>query len=81
MRYWIYVEPASAASSEPIYTIMSDAAVLAEYWEYWQNKMRAVGKHNLNGELNRDKCIQDWVTTRWAQEVTRKNLLRIIDER
>lgn len=74
MRYWIYAEPAGS-SSEPIYTLMSDAAVLADYWDYWSNKMMASG---MAQDLSHENCILDWATIHWAWEATPENLLGLI---
>lgn len=77
MKYWIYCEPASNTCMEPVYTILSDAAILAQYWDYWQEKMTNIGKIK---EISYDNCIKDWVSVHWAVEAIPSNLLRIIDE-
>lgn len=74
MRYWLYVEPAGK-TSEPIFTIMGDSAVLAEYWDYWCAQMTRVGKSDL---INQEDCILDWATVHWAVEATPEALLQII---
>lgn len=75
MRYWIYCEPASEVSSVPVYTILSDQAILDSYWEYWCGRMESVGKQ---AELDRETCIQDWVTIHWAQPADSETLLEIL---
>lgn len=77
MRYWIYVEPASTGCADPVWTIMADRAVLAQYWPYWSQKMIVAGKGD---QLDQEKCIQDWATIHWAVEATKENLQRIVDE-
>lgn len=67
MRYWIYVEPCSLLSSEPVYHILSDDAVIVTYWDYWREKMTGAGLEHL---LDTERCIQDWAVVNWAQEVT-----------
>lgn len=74
MRYWLYVEPAGT-SSEPIHTIMSDAAVLAEYWDYWCGRMTSAGKAV---HINTEDCILDWAVVHWAVEATPEALLQIM---
>lgn len=74
MRYWLYVEPAGA-SSEPVFVIMSDKAVLAQYWDYWCMRMRTVGREE---EINEEDCILDWAVLHWATEATNEALTNII---
>lgn len=76
MRYWIYVEPVKD-SSEPVYVIMEDKAVLAEYWDYWCDRMRSVGKESL---INKEDCILDWATLHWAQVATLDVLKEIVSD-
>lgn len=77
MRYWIYCEPAGEKTTEPCWTILSDKAVLDTYWDYWCERMR---QKNLEHLIDRDRCIEDWVTIHWAVEATPQSLLRIIGE-
>lgn len=71
MRYWIYVEPVSADSSEPVYTIMGDNAVLDSYYNYWIMKMLDANKQVPNSIAETlEQCILDWATVHWAVEVT-----------
>ena len=77
---WLYAEPAGK-SSEPIWMIYSDDAILAEYWETWMQQGRAYNReHGLeehNG-ISPLRCIDDWVTIHWAVPATAENLLNII---
>jgi hypothetical protein len=80
MRYWIFVEPVGD-SSEPVWKIYSDDAILAEYWETW--KRQGVAYNNANGfeeylGVSPLRCIEDWVVVHWAVAATRENLLNII---
>lgn len=77
MKYWIYAEPVTAFSSEPTWTIMSDKAIIASYYDYWSGKMKGAGKEHL---INQENCIMDWVTVHWAVEATPESLLRIIKD-
>lgn len=75
MRYWITVEPVSADSAEPVYTILSDKAILAQYYDYWCSRMEAVHKGHL---INEEECISDWAIVHWAEEATLDTLKKII---
>lgn len=77
MKYWIYVEPASETSMLPVWTILSEKAILAQYWDYWYDRMRLAGN---GAEISEQRCIEDWVTIHWAVEATPESLLRIINE-
>lgn len=78
MRYWMYVEPAGS-SIHPVYTIMSDKAVLATYFPYWSSKM--MQKHGgWVPEITEENCIIDWAIVNWAEEVTHQALQRILED-
>lgn len=80
MRYWLFAEPAGA-SSEPVWSIYSDDAILAEYWDYWLGRMT---EYNLKQGLpegtncSPTRCINDWVSTNWAVVATPENLVQIL---
>jgi len=80
MRHWLFAEPAGD-SSEPIWMIYSDDAILAEYWQTWMTQGM---KHNRENGLdegtgvNPIRCIDDWVVIHWAVPATPENLLNII---
>lgn len=63
MRYWTIVEPND--NDIPVYTTMSENEILEEYFDYWSNKMKSVGKHNL---ISPENCIYDWCVIHWAWE-------------
>lgn len=75
MRYWIYCEPVNAKSTEAIWQVWSDAAILAEYWEYWCGRMRNVGRES---QISENNCITDWAATHWAVPADAESLQRII---
>lgn len=80
MRYWLFAEPVGS-SSEPVWMIYSDDAILAEYWNHWSSKIiQANQAHGLPEGTNLSplKCIDDWVTTRWAVPATPESLINII---
>lgn len=80
MKHWIYIEPVRGGS-EIVYTIMSDDAIIAEYWRHWEGRMKANNKSEGLPEfanVTRENCIYDWTVVHWAVEATPETLLRII---
>ena len=80
MRYWLYVEPAGT-SSEPIWMLYSEEAIIAEYWEHWERQGHAYNKAkglDLFEGITAARCIDDWVTIHWAVPATPENLPNII---
>lgn len=75
MRYWIYCEPAGENTSEPVYYIYSDRAILDTYWDYWSSTMRAVGRES---QISENNCITDWVAVHWGWPADKESLLQII---
>ena len=79
-KHYIFCEPAGR-SSDPIWLIYSEDAIISEYWESWKKKgiqyNRAHNKPDNEG-LDPNRCIEDWVVVHWAVEATPENLLRII---
>jgi hypothetical protein len=75
MRYWIYCEPVSETSSEPVYHIYSDRAILDTYWDYWSTAMRAVGREL---QISENHCITDWAAVHWAWPADSESLQKII---
>jgi hypothetical protein len=75
MRYWIYCEPASETSSEAVYQIYSDRAILDTYWDYWSSTMRALGREL---QISENHCITDWATVHWAWPADHESLQKII---
>lgn len=72
MRYWIYCEP---WASETVYSIVSDKAILASYWEYWCAQMDKVDRAAM---ISEEHCIEDWVVVNWATEVTSEILQQFL---
>ena len=82
MKYWLYAEPAGK-SNEPVWTIMSEDAIIACYWDYWESRMVAYNKSQglpVLENVTRNNCIYDWVVVNWAQEATEEVLLRILHD-
>ena len=68
MKYYIYVEPLSAGSSEPVYVIMSETGVLAEQGAKFYAKFYT--ELDLEETAERQRIIDDWCTVHWASELT-----------
>jgi uncharacterized iron-regulated protein len=70
MKYYIYVEP-TGSSSEPTYTIMSEKAILVDYWKYWTKRMLAANKELDYSDIEgiQRHCVEDFCTVHWATEL------------
>jgi hypothetical protein len=75
MRYWIYCEPVNETSSEAVYQIYSDRAILDTYWDYWSSTMRALGRES---QISENNCITDWAAVYWAWPADHESLQKII---
>lgn len=64
MKYWTIVEPGDDGST-PVYSTLSEEDILKEYFDYWSNRMKSIGKNN---EITPDNCIYDWCVVHWAWE-------------
>lgn len=62
MKYYSYVEPIDD-EMHPATIVMSEKEILAEYYDYWCERMRSVGKED---EISEQKCIEDWCVIHWA---------------
>lgn len=65
MRYYSYTEPDYLHEFEATKYIYSEEEILGEYWDFWTDKMREVGRSEL---INKQNCIDDWCTNNWAVE-------------
>ena len=61
MKYWTYVE--HGKEGKEVYRTVSEAQIIKEYYPYWCQRMREVGKEHL---ISREECIDDWVVLHWA---------------
>jgi hypothetical protein len=43
---------------------VTEADILRDYWPYWCEQMRKVGKDAM---INHENCIEDFVVVHWAQ--------------
>lgn len=85
----MYCAPAGD-SSHPVYRVLSEKAILAEYYNCWYDRLR-IRPHILDRILERKPedmhqatyleqvCINDWCVGNWATEATPEALLSIIE--
>ena len=65
MKYWQYVYPSDGHYNYGVETY-SDDDIINEYWDYWKDKMIC---QELEEEISRENCIDDWVVINWAFEI------------
>ena len=65
MKYYTAAWPDQNALGEEYtkWETLSEQDILNEYWEYWSEKMRSVGKAEL---ISEERCIEDWCIVNWA---------------
>jgi hypothetical protein len=64
MRRFKYTEPGD--NGEVLHIVKTEAEILWEYWFYWSEQMRQLGK---DSEISIQTCIRDWVVNNWADEL------------
>lgn len=80
MSHWLFAEPVGD-SSETVWMIYSEEAILAEHWESWKRQGEAWNLDRFldpSTGITKARCIQDWTVTHWAVPATPENLLKII---
>jgi hypothetical protein len=80
MKYYLIAEPVGD-TTEPVWKIYSEDAIIAEYWDTWQRQGDAYNKANGFAKytgITAGRCIEDWLVIHWAVEATHENLLKII---
>lgn len=65
MKYYAYNEYDEDEGIKPP-IVVSEQQILNEYWLYWKNQMKALGRENL---ISKKNCIDDWIMVNWAWEV------------
>lgn len=50
----------------PLEIVRTEKEILDEYYETWKKLMKKVGRQEM---ISKDNCINDWVTTHWAEEI------------
>jgi hypothetical protein len=67
MRFWTIVYPGD--NNEVIYETLSDAEIIATYWNHWYGKMcEKFGKDHVDAHYCKQDCIDDWTVVHWAVE-------------
>lgn len=71
MRIFEYVEPnwslgGQEAFDHPRIIRMSEEDIMREYYPYWIEQMTKVNRADL---INKENCIEDWMSIHWAMEV------------
>jgi hypothetical protein len=66
MRYFAWVEPGD--NDEPIEHELSESDVLEQYYPYWCEQMRKVGRAHL---ISPEACLEDFAVVHWAVETQR----------
>lgn len=64
MRYYSYSEPGET-DMQMVKTILSEKEILAEYWNYWSDRMKQGG---FASQISKERCIEDWCMIHWASE-------------
>ncbi len=59
----ILYEIAYPTENGDVVEILTPEEVLAEYWDYWKERMESVGKFEL---ISIENCLEDWVMLHWA---------------
>ncbi len=89
MKYYMHCHPAGD-SSHPVYMVLSDKAILAEYYNCWYDRLRvhphildrllAAKPEDMHKALYLEQlCIEDWCVCNWATEATPEALISIIE--
>lgn len=63
MKHWTICYPGD--EDEAVYETLSEKQIIEQYFEYWSEKMRDIGKEQLISEA---RCIEDWTVVHWAWE-------------
>ena len=65
MQYYKYCTPLDPDNNDytPVYTVLSDAEILDNYYVYWSTRMLNVNKAPQITEAN---CLEDWAVIHWA---------------
>ena len=63
MKYWTICYPSD--TNEVVYETLSEQEIVAQYFNYWSNQMKKVGKRE---EISAALCIEDWCIIHWAWE-------------
>ena len=82
MKYYVYCEPVSDTSSEPIYCMLSEQGILSLYWTKWSLKVQNNNQRRglpIDQGVTHENCIHDWCVEYGAVEATPEVLQRMMD--
>jgi hypothetical protein len=70
MRYYCFDTLETDPSVDSYVKVMSEEEILAEYYDYWYDKMCSkFGKEIVDRDYCKNDCIDDWVIVNWAWEI------------
>ena len=70
MRYYCFYTLETDPSVDSYVKVMSEEEILAEYYDYWYDKMCSkFGKEIVDRDYCKNDCIDDWVIVNWAWEI------------
>jgi hypothetical protein len=75
MRWFRWLEP--GVDGEPLTLEASEAEILENYFPYWCDQMRKVGKGN---QISHAACVEDFTVVHWAWDATHEPRLEDPDE-
>ena len=61
-KHFMYAEPGE--DGEALWTHMTEDEVMQEYWPWWFQRMKELGREEL---ATKDRCLEDFATVHWAE--------------
>ncbi len=73
--FYVYQEPASNSCNSPVWTILTEKSILAQYWTYWSTRMIEKGLFcpERMSQME-ERCIDDFLTVHWAFPASAKEI-------
>jgi hypothetical protein len=70
MRYFSYNEYSDDPDADTVVTV-STCDIRKEYYPFWYKSMcNKFGKEVVDRDYSFEDCLDDWIATNWAWEVT-----------
>ena len=63
MKRWSITFPGEFG--QDVVETWTEDQIIESYYKYWSTKMI---ENNLNSEISRERCIEDWCVVHWAWE-------------
>lgn len=60
-RQWQWNEPGD--HGEPVVRTITESEIREQYWPWWQEQMRKVGKED---QISFEMCVDDFCVVHWA---------------